>query len=278
MNSLVNLLRCPDCRGDIAADGAQRLICQSCHRVFSQEQKILQMLPSRAKALPPVYDDPDYLQMSAFFDDSSSYFTSGNSIFKMIHESAHRTTYDWEQRWPSSGWTLDVGCGQGYHWKYVPDRSRLIGFDIRLESLLKIRERFPDAILVQGNLLDLPFKTASIDRASSVYALEHIFYLEDALAEIARVLVAKAKFLVGLPCEGGLAWTLGRKLTSERTMSKRYNVDYRRYIALEHCNTAARVEKAMSFHFRQIERKLFPLPFLPLISSNLTLSIAAEKM
>lgn len=278
LNPLLDILCCPDCRGALGSDASRELICQSCQRVFLQDRGILQMMPRTPKALPPAYADPDYQRMSAFFDDSSPYFTSGNSVFKAVHESAHRATYGWEQRWPASGWAIDVGCGQGYHWKYVPDRSRLIGFDIRLESLLKIRERFPDAILIQGNLLNLPFKSASIDRASSVYALEHIYYLEDALAEIARVLVAKAKFLVGLPCEGGLAWTLGRKLTSERTMSKRYNVDYRRYIALEHCNTAARVEKAMSFHFRQIERKLFPLPFLPLIGGNLTLSIAAEKI
>ncbi|MCW0234576.1 MAG: class I SAM-dependent methyltransferase [Ferrovibrio sp.] len=216
--------------------------------------------------------------MSAFFDDSASYFTDNNSVFSAIHESAHRTTCKWEQRWPVSDWTIDIGCGQGYHWKYVSDHSRLIGFDIRLESLMKIRDRFPDAILVQGNLLSLPFKSASIARASSVYALEHIYFLEDALMEIARILAPKAKFLIGLPCEGGAAWTLGRKLTSERTMSRRYNLDYRRYIALEHCNTAARVEKALKFHFRPLERKLFPFDFLPFINTNLTLSIASERL
>ncbi len=236
------------------------------------------MLPLRGKQLPPIYDDPEYRKMSEHFDDSSPYFTDGNSIFKAIHESAHRTALAWEQRWPVEGWTVDIGCGQGYHWRYLKDFSRVVGFDIRMESLVKLKERFPDALLVQGNILNIPFKTASIARATSIYALEHIYFLEDALAEIARILSPAAKFIVGLPCEGGLGWTLGRKLTSERTMSKRYNVDYRRYIALEHCNSAARIEKALRFHFRPLERKLFPLAALPFIDLNLTLSIATERL
>ncbi|MEK9970349.1 MAG: methyltransferase domain-containing protein, partial [Ferrovibrio sp.] len=111
--------------------------------------------------------------------------------------------------------------------------------DIRMDSLVKLRKHWPDAILIRGDVLSMPFKSGRIERATSIYALEHLFYLEDALSEIRRVLAAEAKFLVGIPCEGGLAWTLGRKLTSERAMSKRYNVDYRKYIALEHCNSAA---------------------------------------
>lgn len=275
-SDLAVILQCPDCGGDLDLSGAAPH-CLGCGRAFTVEDGILSLLPSRSKPLPAIYGDPDYRRMSACFDDSSDYFTDGNSLFKAIHDSAHRSVAAWEGAWPTAGWTLDIGCGQGYHWPFVADRSRLIGMDIRMESLKKIRRRFPDAILVQANLLSLPFKAGTIVRATSIYALEHIYYLEDALAETARVLADGAKFLVGLPCEGGLGWTLGRKLTSERAMSQRYGVDYRRYIALEHCNTAARIEKALWFHFRALERKLFPLGILPLIDLNLTLSLALEK-
>lgn len=235
------------------------------------------MLPLESKALPSEYDDPDYRRMSECFDDSSPYFTDGNNIFKAIHESGHRTTAQWEAKWPTDGWTVDIGCGQGYHWPFVPDRSHLIGLDIRMESLQKIRAQFPDAILIQGNLLALPFKREVIARATSIYALEHIYWLDDALLEIARILKPRAHFMVGLPCEGGLAWNTGRKLTSERTMSRRYHVDYRKYIALEHCNTAAKIERALGRDFVAVERRLFPLPFIPIISLNLTLSLMLQR-
>lgn len=274
---LVSVFCCPDCGGDLAWTGAEVPGCTGCGRRFEVVDGILSLLPLTTKPLPAAYQDADYQRMSAMFDDSSDYFTDGNRVFRRIHKSAHTRVAAWEQRWPSEGWTLDVGCGQGYHWPFVANRSRLIGLDIRLESLRKIRERFPDAILVQGDLLSLPLRTESIAQAISIYALEHIYFLEDALGEISRVLKPQAKFLVGLPCEGGLAWTLGRKLTSERSMSKRYGVDYARYIALEHCNTAARIEQALGPHFRRLERRLFPLGILPMHDVNLTASLALEK-
>lgn len=276
-NILTNVICCPDCQSDIDLAPNLAPVCSGCARKFSVQDGIFSLLPLNAKALPATYDDPDYRRMSACFDDSSQYFTDGNSLFKSIHESSHKTTAAWESRWPTDGWTVDIGCGQGYHWPFVKDRSRLIGLDIRMESLRKIRSRFPDAILIQGNLLALPFKRGSIARATSIYALEHIYWLDDALLEIARVLKPNARFLVGVPCEGGLAWNTGRKFTSERTMSKRYNVDYRKYIALEHCNKASKIESALARHFVQIERRLYPLPFIPLIDTNLTLSLALQK-
>lgn len=276
--ALAEILRCPDCNTDLAPSPPAALTCKGCGRGFASDNGIIDMMPRRAKPLPPAYDDPDYRRMSGFFDDSSPYFTDGNSIFKAIHESAHQTVARWEEQWPVQGWTIDVGCGQGYHWPFVADRQRLIGFDIRLDSLAKIYAQWPDAILIRGDVLSMPFKTGRVDRATSIYALEHLFFLEDALSEITRVLAPQAKFLVGLPCEGGLAWTLGRKVTSERAMSKRYNLDYGKYIALEHCNTAARIEKALNFYFRKVERKFFPFGFLPTPQVNLTLSLALERM
>jgi uncharacterized protein YbaR (Trm112 family) len=275
--SLAEVLRCPDCSGDIALNAADALRCHGCGRNFDVEGNILCMLPREITPLPEAYNDPDYQRMSEFFDDSSSYFTDGNRIFSMIHNSAHRTIARWEQEAASDSWTLDIGCGRGYHWPFVQDHTHMIGLDIRLESLRHIADHWPDAILLQADLLALPFKSGTIARATSIYALEHIYFIGDALTETARVLADKARFLVGLPCEGGLAWTLGRKVTSERTMSKRYNVDYRKYIALEHCNTAAGIEKALAPHFTTLERELFPFGFLPFIDLNLTLSLALEK-
>jgi len=276
--ALAEILCCPDCRADLALSPSTTLVCQTCGRDFASENGILDMMPRETKPLPPAYNDPDYRRMSRSFDDATPYFTEGNSIFKTIHESAHTTVARWERLWPAQGWTIDIGCGQGYHWPFMADRQRLIGFDIRQDSLARIHREWPDATLIRGDVLRMPFKSGRIERATSIYALEHLFFLEDALSEISRILAPQAKFLVGIPCEGGAAWTLGRKLTSERAMSKRYNLDYRRYIALEHCNTASRIEKALGFYFRRLDRQLFPFNFLPTPELNLTLSLALERM
>jgi SAM-dependent methyltransferase/uncharacterized protein YbaR (Trm112 family) len=277
-DSLIAILQCPDCGGPIAREPPRDLACRSCGRHYPVTGSgILRLMPSHPPPLPDAYNDPDYRRMSARFDDSSAYFTGGNLAFKLIHESAHKTIAAWRARNAGAGWVCDIGCGQGYHYRFWPDPKRVIGIDIRLESLEKVRAAFPDAILIQANSCALPLKTGAISSATSIYAFEHIYHLREAIAEAARVLEPGGKLYMGLPGEGGLAWTLGRKLTSERTMSRRYNLDYRKYIALEHCNTAASVIAALGERFKVLRRRLFTLPFLPAIGLNLTVALELEK-
>ena len=276
--SLIAILQCPDCGGALARDNARELACRGCARRYPvTESGIMCLMPRHPPALPAAYNDPDYRRMSEFFDDSASYFTEGNLVFKLIHESAHKTIAAWRAANGGDGWACDIGCGQGYHYRFWPDRQRVIGIDIRLESLEKLKAAVPDAILIQANSCALPLKTGAISVATSIYAFEHIYHLREALAETARILAPTGRLYMGLPGEGGLAWTLGRKLTSERTMSRRYNLDYRKYIALEHCNTAAGVVAALEERFKVLRRRLFPLPFIPLIDLNLTLALELEK-
>jgi SAM-dependent methyltransferase/uncharacterized protein YbaR (Trm112 family) len=272
--ALIAILQCPDCAGQLSPGTG--LACRNCGRTYPvTPDGILCLMPSHPPKLPAAYDDPDYQKMSACFDDSMPYFTEGNSVFKLIHESAHRTLTRW--RGTTQGWACDLGCGQGYHYRYWPDIERVIGIDIRLESLSKLRAQFPNAILIQANCCTLPLKSGALAAITSIYAFEHIYHLREAMAEVARVLAPRGRLFIGLPGEGGLAWTLGRKLTSERTMSKRYNLDYRKYIALEHCNTAASVIAALKQRFAVRRQRLFPLPFLPVIDLNLTVSLELTK-
>ena len=275
---LLPILACPDCRGKVIEASERELRCQDCGRSYEvTEDGIIRMMPSVSKPLPDAYNDPDYQRMSRHFDDSSAYFTDGNSLFHLIHESAHRKIASWIASNPREGWICDIGCGQGYHYRFVKDLSRTIGIDVRLESLRRVRAISNEIPLIQGDSCALPFQSGSIAGATSVYTLEHVYYLAEALAETARILEPTAPFYVGLPCEGGLAWTLGRKLTSERTMSKRYNVDYRKYIALEHCNTARRVIAHLGQQFKRKDISFFPLPIVPIVDTNLTVALAYSK-
>ncbi|MGH9221088.1 MAG: class I SAM-dependent methyltransferase, partial [Vicinamibacterales bacterium] len=154
------------------------------------------------------------------------------------------------------------------------DVSRVIGIDMSLGSLNVVRRRFPAAFLIQADINALPLKDAVLTAVFSVYNLEHLYYLADALQEIERVLTARGRLLVGLPTEGGLAWSLGRKLSMKRTYSKKYNVDYGRVMSIEHCNTAPQVIRECRRRFRLRRQRYFPISVLPSVHPNLT--IAAE--
>lgn len=278
---LFEILHCPDCSNPMkqpVTNSQKALSCTGCNRDYPiSEDGILQLLPSKPPELPPAYDDPDYKCMSAHFDSAYSYFTEGNSLFEMIHKSSHKTISRWRSAEAKAHWTCDLGCGQGYHYRYIASTDRYIGVDIRLESLRRIRADFPDALLIQANSCALPFRSGSLGTILSVYAFEHIYHLSQTVSETVRVLEHGGRLFLGLPCEGGLAWTLGRKLTSERTMSKRYNLDYKKYIKLEHCNTAGEVLTVLEKSLTLDRRTFFPLPFVPFIDTNLTVTASFRK-
>ena len=75
----------------------------------------------------------------------------------------------------------------------------------------------------------------SIDVVITFYSLEHIPNLDDTLAFYHKVL-KPGGFLVGaIPNEGGIAWGVGRSLTTQRTMKKK-GFNYNKIICWEHVN------------------------------------------
>ena len=99
-----------------------------------------------------------------------------------------------------------------------------------------------------------------------------IYNKMDSAITVDRILSNEGKFFLGLPCEGGMAWNLGRKLTSERTLSKRFNIDYKKVVKIEHCNTAEEVLKCAENYFSIQKKKFFPFNFIQYIFCNLTVA------
>jgi malonyl-CoA O-methyltransferase len=91
---------------------------------------------------------------------------------------------------------LDVGCGKGRYLvslKRKFPRSRLIGIDLS-EVLLK---HVPKNIArVQGSMLDMPFPDGKFDVVYCVEALEHAVAIEQAVAEMCRVLKPGGTLLI----------------------------------------------------------------------------------
>lgn len=134
------------------------------------------------------------------------------------------------------GQVLEIGAGTGRHSRFLrgnPNRFVITEYSARNFSAAP----FPgahSASYVRCDARRLPFADASFDAVISIYNLEHITNLSVVLREVRRVLRRDGAFLVALPCEGGLAWNLGRELTTRRTYGRKYGINYDKVIAFEH--------------------------------------------
>lgn len=158
----------------------------------------------------------------------------------------------------SSFRSLEVGCGSGYHFRFVPQGIH-VGFDYSESQLRRAQQHYPHARLVQSDAYQLPFRQHAFDRVVSIYVFEHLHRLPASLEEIRRVLKPGGELLVGLPAEGGLVYEWGRRFTTQRHFQQKYGIDYARLVQSEHCSTAAEVIDELQRWF-SVER----IQYLPL--------------
>lgn len=179
---------------------------------------------------------------------------------------------------------LEIGPGDIQHldhWRGTPacfhmadiqqvmlDRSaaRLAGRGIPHETVLLSR----DAAGV------LPFADAAFDVLISFFAFEHLHPFETYLQEMLRVLRPGGVIVGAIPAEGGLAWGLGRFLTSRRWLRRHTSIDPDKIICWEHPNYAEHLlrELTRSLHLRTVA--YWPLR-VPAIDLNLVVSFVLEK-
>ena len=101
---------------------------------------------------------------------------------------------------------LEIGCNFGPNLSLIkkeyPD-VRLAGIDINRSSIIKAKEKLPDAQLVVGDINDLPFKDKSFDVILSDAVLMYIppLEIEKVKSEMLRV-AKKALILVEFHSEG----------------------------------------------------------------------------
>lgn len=83
--------------------------------------------------------------------------------------------------------TLDVACGTGFLTRHLP--GEITALDQSERMLEVARERVPEATLVQGDALELPFAEASFERLFTAHFYGHLEQAERLpfLAEARRV-------------------------------------------------------------------------------------------
>ncbi|MFX1535017.1 MAG: hypothetical protein ACFFDI_12400, partial [Promethearchaeota archaeon] len=75
----------------------------------------------------------------------------------------------------------------------------------------------------------------------------------------------------------GIAWGLGRFLTTRRYVHKNYGINYDKIICWEHPNFADFIIERLDVHFEQQYLKLCPLSWLPM-DFNLVASFVFAKV
>ena len=177
---------------------------------------------------------------------------------------------------------LEIGAGDIRHtdyWQGMP--SEYILADISPEMLNKAKLRLKEKEVPYRSFLlkrsgVLPVDDASIDVVVSFYSLEHLYPLEPYLTEISRVLCSGGILIGAIPAEGGLAWGLGRAITSRRWFKKNTTIDPDKIICWEHPNFADDVIIDLEHQFERINVTYWPLR-APLLDINLIIRFIYKK-
>ena len=177
---------------------------------------------------------------------------------------------------------LEIGAGDIRHsryWQGMP--SEYILADVSSEMMGKAELRLKEKGVPYRSLLlerseVLPIESASVDVVVSFYSLEHLYPLQPYLNEINRVLRSGGILIGAIPAEGGLAWGLGRAMTSRRWIKKNTTIDPDKLICWEHPNFSDEIIDDLDREFQPTSIDYWPSR-VPLLDMNLIIRFVYEK-
>lgn len=170
--------------------------------------------------------------------------------------------------------TLEIGAGLGEHLAFEKlTNQEYYCLELRKQMGEEIQKRYPDVNLIIGDCqqkLDTP--SAFFDRILAIHVLEHLPNLPAAVEEMHRLIKPTGTFSVVIPCDPGLAYGLGRKISAERLFKKQYDIPYKPIIRREHINAPAEVLHCLKKHFTIEKKTHFPLK-IPSTQLNLCIGL-----
>jgi SAM-dependent methyltransferase len=103
------------------------------------------------------------------------------------------------RKYKSSGFLLDVGCGEGYFLQYAERYFKTYGIDISEYGIREARQRAIKSKLYVGGVAPLYYDDKSFDIVTCFDVLEHLKNPEAALQECKRVLNRGGLFIIRVP-------------------------------------------------------------------------------
>lgn len=174
--------------------------------------------------------------------------------------------------------TLDVGAGLGEHLDFEDGRAGdYVALELRSEMASEITRRHPYVTTVVGDVEQgLDVAAAQFDRVLAIHVLEHLPNLPAALDELKRVLRPGGVLSVVLPCEGGMLYSLGRRLTTQRLFEKRYGMSFDWCIKSEHVSVLPEIVHELDLRFSREDTSWFPSK-LPTVHANICAGLTYRR-
>jgi SAM-dependent methyltransferase len=203
--TLLSLVRCPECHGDLseaAATGERRLVCARCGRSYRRDDDFLDLRP-----------EVQFSEQTKYLDEALHADARHERVSPPLLGSKIRNDMLRSFLAPSpSDRVVDLGCGSGRALLWNRDwRATSIGVDIAPFFSSDARS---DVDLMLGDLRKLPFASGTFTKAYSLDVLEHLSpdALRAMLAEANRVLAPGGALFVythvrkNAPIAAGLRW------------------------------------------------------------------------
>ena len=181
---------------------------------------------------------------------------------------------------PAFETTLEIGAGLGEHLNHedlTPEQEReYYALELRENMAARLSEAHPRVRAIIGDCQQrLDFPEGYFDRYVAVHVLEHLPDLPACVREAWRLLdKLRGQLLAVIPCEGGIAYSLARRVSAQRVFERTYDMPYGPFIAREHINRPAEILSELAPYFVVERQRYFPFPFVPLASANLCIGLA----
>jgi len=179
--------------------------------------------------------------------------------------------------------TLEIGAGIGEHLDYErltePQRHGYVAVELRPNMADEIQLRHPEVQTTIGDCQErLEFADGYFDRILAIHVLEHLPNLPAAVTEMHRLCdPKKGVFSVVIPCEGGWAYSLARRISAQRIFEKRYGQSYDWFIQREHINRPEEILAELGRCFRIVHQSYFPMG-LPVVHFNLCIGLTLKPI
>jgi SAM-dependent methyltransferase len=197
--------------------------------------------------------------------------------YGMIERFNH--TYPVHNSRPGFVSTIEIGAGLGEHLNHerlTPEQEReYYAVELRENMAARLSEAHPRVNTIVGDCQErLEFKDGRFDRYLAIHVLEHLPNLPACLAEAWRLLnKERGQLLAVIPCEGGKAYGLARRVSAQRLFERTYHMPYEPFFTREHINRPAEIQRELNRYFRLDHRRYFPFAPLPVVAANLVIGL-----